>query len=154
MGSFDEYGPGTDYDPMTGRNAEPMGPMRPPGDQYQPEDRSDNPDDIIRYKEDERQEVRLHFDRLQEEKRAQMEAAMPAPDHDWGIGICDLNVKQLEKRFQKLERGEKPQSEDCAIAAEISAAGKARGRNRQATTGVTDKPEHVSPASLYRTTTY
>jgi len=56
-GSFDEYGPGTDYDPMTGRNAEPMGPMRPPGDQYQPEDRSDNPDDIIRYKEDERQEV-------------------------------------------------------------------------------------------------
>ena len=55
-GSFDEYGPGTDYDPMTGRGEEPMGPMRPPGDQYQPES---GPDDIIRYKEDERQEVFL-----------------------------------------------------------------------------------------------
>ena len=55
-GSFDEYGPGTDYDPMTGRGEEPMGPMRPPGDQYQPES---GPDDIIRYKEDERPEVFL-----------------------------------------------------------------------------------------------
>ena len=90
--------------------------------------------------EDERQEVRLHFDRLQEERRAQMEAAMPAPDHDWGIGICDLNVKQFEKRLQKFERGEKPQSEDCAIAAENPAAGKARGRNRQATRNKTIAP--------------
>ena len=54
--------------------------------------------------DEQRQEVRQHFDRLQEERRSQMEAAMPAPDDDWGIGICDLNVEQLEKQLRKLER--------------------------------------------------
>ena len=57
---------------------------------------------------------------------------MPAPDDDWGTGICDLNVEQLERQLQKLERGERPKMEDCAIAAENPAAGKARGRNRLA----------------------
>ena len=58
-----------------------------------------------------------------------MEAAMPAPDDDWGIGICDLNVELIEKRVRQFERGETPKSEDCAIAAENAAAGRARGRN-------------------------
>ena len=62
-----------------------------------------------------------------------MEAATPAPDSDWGVGICDLNVAQLEKQLQKLETGERShKGEACAIAAGNPAAGKVRGRNRMA----------------------
>ena len=50
--------------------------------------------------EEQRQGVRLHFEELQEERRSQIEAAMPAPADDWGTGICDLSVKQLEKQLQ------------------------------------------------------
>ena len=59
-----------------------------------------------------------------------MEAAMPAPDDDWGTGICDMNVEQLERQLRKLERGERPpKGEACAIAPESPASGKVRGRN-------------------------
>ena len=42
---------------------------------------------------------------MQKQKSKIIEEAMPAPDDDWGTGICDLNVQELEKQLEKLERG-------------------------------------------------
>ena len=91
--------------------------------------------DWARLTTDQKLEVQLHFEKLREEQRSLMEAAMPAPDDDWGIGICDLNIELIEFQLRTFEKGEKPSKlkrEDCAIAAENPAAGKARGRNRWA----------------------